>query len=404
VTNTSLPTDATIIIGSATGEAGSTVTISVTLEASVPVAGTQNDISFDPKAPIAATGSGKPDCTVNPDIDKGGTSFAFQPAGCTPGTDCTAVRALVLALDNVCPICGSSTTDCPGVAPCPVVLYTCQVAIAADATGSIPLPCSHAGAGDPDGNPVGTDCNNGTITVAQPSVATIVIGSAAGAQGDFVPVDVSLQTGVEVAGTQNDINFMPQAAIAAGSNGKPMCSVNPDIDKGGTSFAFQPPGCTVGTSCTAVRALVLALDNVNPIPNGAVLYTCTIAIAEDAADGSYPLTCSNAGASDPDGGALATNCVDGAVDVGVQPTATNTATPSNTPVSVTPTATPGTPPPPTSTVTPPGGTNTPVRTPTRGIRFSDDDNCQIVAPAASRPAWILLVPAALLLGLRRRRR
>jgi len=368
------------------------VTIEISLETTVEVAGTQNDISFDPKAPIAANSSNQPDCTANPDIHKNGTSFAFQPAGCTPGTTCTGVRALVLALNNVDPIPSGS------------VLYTCQVAIAADATGSIPLPCSNAGAGDPDGNPVGTDCNAGTITVAVPAEATIVIGMAVGAQGDFVPFDVTLQTGVEVGGTQNDITFPPEAPIAADEHGQPMCAVNPDINKNGTSFAFQPPGCTVGTSCTAVRALVLALSNVDPIANGAVLYTCTVAIGAEVADGTFPLTCSNAGASDPDGGALVTNCVNGSVVVGVQPTATSTVTASNTPGSPTPTSTP---PPPTFTVTPltPPGTNTPVRTPTRvNLHFRDSDSCQIVAAAASQPAWILLVPAALLLNLRRRRR
>src|SRR5262249_10831196 len=143
-TSTTGPVDATIIIGSATGEPGSTVTLTVSLDASVPVAGTQNDITLSPLAPIAARANGKPDCTVNPDIDKGGTSFAFEPAGCTPGTDCTSVRALVLSLDNVCPICGTPTTDCPSVGACPVTLYTCQVAISTDATGTIPLPCTNS--------------------------------------------------------------------------------------------------------------------------------------------------------------------------------------------------------------------------------------------------------------------
>jgi hypothetical protein len=63
--------------------------------------------------------------------------------------------------------------------------------------------------------------------------------------------------------------------------------VNDAIEKGGTSFAFQPSGCTAGTDCTGVRALVLALDNVDPIPTGSVLYTCQVAIAGDAADGDF---------------------------------------------------------------------------------------------------------------------
>jgi hypothetical protein len=388
-TATALPVQATIVVGSATGQPGSTVSFDVTLETTAQVAGTQNDIAFDPKARIKANTDGTPSCTVNPAINKNGTSFAFQPVGCTPGTDCTGIRALVLALNNVTPIPTNST------------LYTCDVEIAADATGTNPLTCSNPGAGDPDGNKVGVDCTDGTITVAVAAEATIVIGSVTGAAGSFVPLDVTLQTAVEVAGTQNDITFPSVAGVAAGSDGSPLCSVNPDIDKGDTSFAFQPPGCTPGTDCTAVRALVLSISNVKAIPNGSVLYTCTIAVSESAANGTYPLVCSNAGATDPGGNALVTACVDGSVIVGVQPTPTDTPspTPSVSPTP-TPTATSLTPPAPTATNTPlvPPPTNTPQPRP------RDDDSCQIVAAPGSRPAWVLLLPAALLLGLRRRRR
>ena len=402
-TATSLPIHATIVIGSATGLAGDTVTISAILQTDVEVAGTQNDIVLDPQAPIAADEQGNPRCTVNPQIDKDGTTFAFEPAGCTVGTDCMSVRALVLSLNNLTPIPNNSR------------LYDCEVAIAADAApGNYPLDCTNPASGNPDGDPVGTDCTGGTITVAQPGQATIVIGTATGAAGDFVPLDVSLQTGVEVAVTMNDITFVPEAAVAADQQGRPMCSVNPDIHKEGTAFAFQPTGCTPATNCTGVRAVVQSLTAQDPIPNGSVLYTCTIAIAEDAAVGSIPLTCSNASAEDPAHAPVGTECTNGSVVVGAPPTATGTVTPTGsnppTPTSTpgtgtaTPTVTLGTPVPPTATNTVPAGTNTPVRTPTRGnIHFRDSDSCQIVAPSASQPAWMLLIPAVLLLRLRRRR-
>jgi len=201
-----------------------------------------------------------------------------------------------------------------------------------------------------------------------------------------------------------------------------MCSVNPDINKGGTSFAFQPPGCTVGTSCTGVRALVLALDNVCPIcaresttdcPNlptcPVTLYTCTIAIATGATAGDKPLTCSNAGASDPSGGAVTANCTDGKVTVsGGGPTATVTggaATATSTPAGGTPTRTGGAVG--TPTVTRTGGA---VGTPTRTsiipppFRTSDDDACAIASPANSASGWALLLPLAALLWVRRRSR
>src|SRR5690242_14744902 len=78
-----------ILIGEANGNPGETVDVAVTLDTQdASVAGTQNDITPDAGTSIAARTQGTrmvPDCTVNPDIDKTGTSFAFQPSGCTPG-------------------------------------------------------------------------------------------------------------------------------------------------------------------------------------------------------------------------------------------------------------------------------------------------------------------------------
>ena len=90
--------------------------------------------------------------------------------------------------------------------------------------------------------------------------------------------------GQSVAGLQNDIVFSANAPVAAAAN-HPDCSVNPAINKGFTSFAFQPPGCTPQVSCTGMRAVVISLSNTNPIPDGSVLYTCNVAISPSAADG-----------------------------------------------------------------------------------------------------------------------
>jgi hypothetical protein len=59
--------------------------------------------------------------------------------------------------------------------------------------------------------------------------------------------------------------------------------------KGGF-FAFEPSNCT-GANCTGIRALIFALNNVTTaIPDGSVLYTCTVHIAGGTADGNYALT------------------------------------------------------------------------------------------------------------------
>lgn len=392
---------AVIHVGSASGAAGSTVDLSVSLttdaEAEM-VAGTQNDISFQAGARVAARANGRPDCAVNVAIDKGATTFAFQPSMCT-GDACTGVRALVLSFDN---------TD---AIPTGSVLYTCKVAIAASASGSLPLTCSNSGASDPDGNALTTTCTNGTVTVPggpTPTPTGIVeaeaiihVGSTMGDPGEpGLSIDVTLEVpllGTEVAGTQNDITFAApdgdlDVRIRARANGRPDCAVNPAIDKGATTFAFQPSACT-GDACRGVRALVLSFDNTDAIPDGSVLYTCQIEIASAAEPGeTYPLTCSNAGASDPDGDALTTSCTNGEVIVGGIEA---THTPTNTVVGGTPTPTR------TAAAT---ATNTREVRPTFPFFTNDDDACAIVSPANSHAGWMLLLPAGVLLWLRRRSR
>jgi hypothetical protein len=418
-----------------------TVPVPVTLNvltAGTLVAGTQNTITFSggvgAVVTIGAKANGKPDCAVNDAINKGGTSFAFQPAGCTGGT-CTAVKALVLALDNVCPICGTSTTDCPGLPACPVTMYTCNVVVAAGA-GSMdyPLTQSDAGASDPNGNALTVSTTDGKVTVGGgggptptpggTSPAEISVGSTSGTIGETgLSIPVMVNTGVagtEIAGTQNTITFSggigAAVSIAAKSNGKPDCTVNSAINKGGTSFAFQPAGCT-GEMCTAVKALVLALDNVCPICGTSTsdcpglpacpvtMYTCNVTINSTAAGNmSYPLTCTDAGASDPSGGSLTTSCTNGAIMVTGGGGGTATPTPTTGGATPTPTHAGGSTPTPTHT----GGGATPTRTkhvfPTSGFPRQDDDACAIASPSNSSSGWMLLLPAAVLLWYRRRSR
>jgi MYXO-CTERM domain-containing protein len=248
--------------------------------------------------------------------------------------------------------------------------------------------------------------SDGRVTVGGGATdATIIIGDAQVDGGTLISVDVSLETGTQVAGTQNDIEFAGVLTIAAKAQGTrmvPDCTPNAAINKGGTSFAFQPSNCTPGTDCTGIRALVLSLSDVEPIPTGSVLYSCKVDVA-DTEGGDFPLPCANPGSSDPNGGALSTDCMDGTITVGGGSGGTPTVTPTNTPpvTGGTPTNTAGASP--TATRTGGGGGGTPTRVPTAPKSF-DDDGCAIVAPAQSGSAWMLLLPAAALLWLRRRSR
>ena len=206
VTHTPLPVVASIIVGSVVGEPGATVSFPVTLESDANIAGAQVDIAYAAAAAVVAK-DGAPDCTVNPDIDKNDTSYAFQPSGCTPGEDCTGIRAIVLSLENLDTI------------PDGARLFSCNVALAADASDTYPLTCSKAGAGNDEGNKVGADCTSGTITVAVPSGATIVVGDVIGAAGQDATLTVSLETELEVAGTRNDVTFPAGVGVVADNGG-----------------------------------------------------------------------------------------------------------------------------------------------------------------------------------------
>ena len=480
----------TITLSNASGNAGDTLPIDATLSTGTDmVAGTQNDITIPDGLSIGVDSEGSPNCAVNPDIHKTATSFAYLPAGCTAGTDCTGVRAIVLSLTSTAAIPDGSR------------LYTCQVTIAADAAdGEYTLDNTNANSSTPDGMMLPTTGVAGVITVGTVSHdVTIQVGSTSGNAGTTATFDVTLQTGVQVAGTQNDIAFDADTQIPVDSEGNPACTVNPDIHKTATSFAYLPAGCTVGSTCTGIRAIVLSLTSTAAIPDGSRLYSCNVAISATAT-GSHPLTCSNANASDPNGVMLDTACTSGTVTVGpgevtlsqaitatdmsipvsdasgfpdsgtiqiddeqitytgkdgntltgaargangttaaahaagatvtqvtvgptntatatgtVTPTnatpATRTATTSATPTSTavttagTPTATRtvGTPAATaTATKTTGGGVFTPTSKPT--ARILDDDGCAVVSPTDASAGWLLLLPAAMLLWVRRRTR
>lgn len=125
-----------------------------------------------------------------------------------------------------------------------------------------------------------------SVTGARPS---IVLGTATGAPGQDVTLVATLKSaGSQVAGTENDLTFdAVNVSLAVG--GKPSCRVNAAIGKGATAFSLRPHGCQ-GAACTTVRALVLAMDNTDPIPDGATLYTCTLHIAPSAPPGQYRIS------------------------------------------------------------------------------------------------------------------
>jgi hypothetical protein len=144
---------------------------------------------------------------------------------------------------------------------------------------------------------------------------TLGLSSAQGGRGEVVNVSAKLSAGgARIAGTQNDIVFDPtQIAVARDSSGQPACGANRQLKKDATAFSFVPKDC--GNNCTTVRALVLSLSNVAPIPDGSVLYTCRVQIGPQAASGTHRLKLTKVGFSDPVGRAIDGVGEDGVVTV-----------------------------------------------------------------------------------------
>ncbi|MFN8643864.1 MAG: hypothetical protein U0802_20215 [Candidatus Binatia bacterium] len=150
--------------------------------------------------------------------------------------------------------------------------------------------------------------------------AVIACGSVEGPQGGTATVTIELQLEGDdvVAGVQNDLTFDPEIFSIRADD----CAINPAIgpdtaaDKR-LSTSLPPAGPT------RVRNLVVALDNVNPIPTGA-LYTCAFRIAAGAPLGAQTLANVNVRASDPDGGVVPTTAGDCTVVVRQAPTPTPT--------------------------------------------------------------------------------
>ena len=82
-----------------------------------------------------------------------------------------------------------------------------------------------------------------TRTPTQPPAPDIFIGGdpITARPGEATTLTIRLATGGRsVVGTQNDIELPAGIAVRARALNRPDCTVNPDIDKRATSFAFQP--------------------------------------------------------------------------------------------------------------------------------------------------------------------
>jgi len=137
---------------------------------------------------------------------------------------------------------------------------------------------------------------------------SIDISSASVDPGATATVRVTLNAaGEQVGATMNDITFSPNARLVS-------CAVDPSTGGQLSTVRFQPKGCTPGVNCERARALILR-SNGQPIPDGALLYSCEVKVADNAGASTFPLNCASASASSVAGKALAVNCANASVQV-----------------------------------------------------------------------------------------
>jgi hypothetical protein len=107
-----------LTVGSASGRAGETVTLGVSFStgAAGGPAGVEHRLTLDAvRTPVAVNADGLPDCTPNSMLDF--SRFAFLPPSCTPGVDCSQIKAILMS-SELTPLQGST------------LLYSCRIRIA----------------------------------------------------------------------------------------------------------------------------------------------------------------------------------------------------------------------------------------------------------------------------------
>lgn len=152
------------------------------------------------------------------------------------------------------------------------------------------------------------------LPTCRPDGVAIQIGSGAAVRSRTVDIPVTLTTGGRaISGVQNDIVVDPRLIVERRPSGRPDCSVNSEIDKPASAFSLLPAVCAGAGPCsTRIRAIVFSLDNVDPIKDGSVLYTCRFTVPGGLSD-RFGLGCAGPVASDPNGATVSSRCLDGEI-------------------------------------------------------------------------------------------
>ena len=161
----------------------------------------------------------------------------------------------------------------------------------------------------PTSNPLDTATVTPTLTPTEtsPNVVHVDVGTAVGQPGGVVGFANTIDAQRPVMGLQVCISYDAQTPIRAVANA-PDCTAGDSVSG---LFSFQPAGCTPGTTCTGVCA---DLSGAPDFPVSGTIFTCRVAIAPNAAVGTYPLGCT-IDAQGVGGEPVVASCTDGEVIV-----------------------------------------------------------------------------------------
>ena len=140
-------------VGRNSGPPGSAVPVDVILQPlGLAVTALEHEMDFDPYAPVADRGGGRPDCAPGADLSVLSASFDFVPSGCAPAGTCTGVRAFL-------------TTRLP--IPDGAVAYRCMVALVDEPSPPEdscfhPLICAGGQGATSAGDPLTVQCLDGS--------------------------------------------------------------------------------------------------------------------------------------------------------------------------------------------------------------------------------------------------
>jgi hypothetical protein len=158
-------------LGQTRAAPGGTATLRIALApaSSGDVSGVEVDFTVDEHLHVLRTADGRPDCTVNRDLDKGASGFSFRPGRCRNGyVGCEFIHAIVVSADN-------REAIPPGAE-----LFRCQVAVpAATPDGAYPVESRRALYSPRTGGDLRAAAEPGWVLVGEATAPTPTVVPAA---------------------------------------------------------------------------------------------------------------------------------------------------------------------------------------------------------------------------------